>query len=101
MLYDLKCYENISINTLYGCYSRYLTDDIWFIYLHVQKISKQTDSTAEVLFEKKGGAGIITLNRPKALNAINFSMIRQIYPQIKVSSCISTHPLYICIQNQF
>ncbi|XP_067994010.1 3-hydroxyisobutyryl-CoA hydrolase, mitochondrial isoform X2 [Melanerpes formicivorus] len=47
------------------------------------KMSKHTDSTAEVLLEKKGCAGVITLNRPKALNAINISMIRQIYPQIK------------------
>ncbi|XP_075286073.1 3-hydroxyisobutyryl-CoA hydrolase, mitochondrial [Opisthocomus hoazin] len=47
------------------------------------KMHKQTDSTAEVLLEKRGGAGIITLNRPKTLNALNFSMIQQIYPQIK------------------
>ncbi|NXF38369.1 HIBCH protein, partial [Nyctibius bracteatus] len=47
------------------------------------KMSKHTDSTAEVLLEKRGDAGIITLNRPKALNAVNLSMIRQIYPQIK------------------
>lgn len=76
----------------------YLTGDICFIYLflHAQKMSKQTDSTAEVLLEKKGGAGIITLNRPKALNALNLPMIQKIYPQIKVSSPTSTHPLYIC-----
>ncbi|NXD85710.1 HIBCH protein, partial [Halcyon senegalensis] len=47
------------------------------------KMSKHTDSTAEVLLEKRGCAGIITLNRPRVLNALNFSMIRQIYPQIK------------------
>ncbi|XP_051478927.1 3-hydroxyisobutyryl-CoA hydrolase, mitochondrial isoform X3 [Apus apus] len=47
------------------------------------KMSKHTDLTGEVLLEKKGGAGIITLNRPKALNALNHSMIQQIYPQIK------------------
>ncbi|NWX48534.1 HIBCH protein, partial [Steatornis caripensis] len=47
------------------------------------KMCKHTDSTAEVLLEKRGGAGIITLNRPRTLNALNFSMIQQIYPQIK------------------
>ncbi|NXX79488.1 HIBCH protein, partial [Urocolius indicus] len=47
------------------------------------KMSKHTNSTAEVVFEKKGSAGIITLNRPKALNALSFSMIQQIHPQIK------------------
>ncbi|XP_010142375.1 PREDICTED: 3-hydroxyisobutyryl-CoA hydrolase, mitochondrial, partial [Buceros rhinoceros silvestris] len=47
------------------------------------KMSAHTDSTAEVVLEKRGGAGIITLNRPKVLNALSFSMIQQIYPQIK------------------
>lgn len=37
----------------------------------------------EVVMEKVGKAGVITLNRPKVLNALNLSMIRQIYPQLK------------------
>lgn len=47
-------------------------------------MSKHTDAAAEVLLERKGCAGVITLNRPKFLNALNLSMIRQIYPQLKV-----------------
>ncbi|CAL8240618.1 unnamed protein product [Merluccius merluccius] len=37
----------------------------------------------EVLMEKVGRAGVITLNRPKALNALNLPMIRLLYPQLK------------------
>ncbi|XP_070770804.1 3-hydroxyisobutyryl-CoA hydrolase, mitochondrial [Enoplosus armatus] len=37
----------------------------------------------EVLLEKVGSAGVITMNRPKVLNALNLTMIRQIYPQLK------------------
>ncbi|KAF5903386.1 3-hydroxyisobutyryl-CoA hydrolase, mitochondrial, partial [Clarias magur] len=40
-------------------------------------------ASAEVLLEKVERAGVITLNRPKALNALNLSMIRLIYPQLK------------------
>ncbi|XP_065108173.1 3-hydroxyisobutyryl-CoA hydrolase, mitochondrial [Paramisgurnus dabryanus] len=38
---------------------------------------------SEVLFENVGNAGVITLNRPKALNALNLTMIRHILPQLK------------------
>lgn len=49
-----------------------------------QKLSAHTDAAGEVLLERRGCAGVITLNRPKALNALNLNMIRQIYPQLKV-----------------
>ena len=30
----------------------------------------------EILFERRGAAGIVTLNRPKALNAVTHGMVR-------------------------
>ncbi|CAH6791610.1 Hibch [Phodopus roborovskii] len=46
------------------------------------RMSMHTEA-AEVLLERRGCAGVITLNRPKFLNALSLSMIRQIYPQLK------------------
>ncbi|KAG1693162.1 3-hydroxyisobutyryl-CoA hydrolase, mitochondrial [Nymphon striatum] len=37
----------------------------------------------DVIFESEKNNRIITLNRPKAMNALNLSMIRKMYPQIK------------------
>ncbi|MGO1117211.1 enoyl-CoA hydratase/isomerase family protein [Rhodovibrionaceae bacterium A322] len=34
----------------------------------------------EILFEKKGQIGLVTLNRPKALNALTLNMIREFQP---------------------
>lgn len=40
------------------------------------------DEEPEVLFERRGVAGVITLNRPKALNALTLGMVRSIHPQL-------------------
>lgn len=37
---------------------------------------------AEILFEVKGAAGVITLNRPKALNAFTLNMMHALHPQL-------------------
>lgn len=37
---------------------------------------------AEVLFEERGAAGIITLNRPQALNAFGIATVRAMRPQL-------------------
>src|SRR6185295_6583629 len=40
------------------------------------------NSTPEILFERRGAAGIITLNRPKALNAVTLGMVRAMTRQL-------------------
>ncbi|XP_040331592.1 3-hydroxyisobutyryl-CoA hydrolase, mitochondrial isoform X4 [Herpailurus yagouaroundi] len=45
--------------------------------------SMHMDAAGEVLLERRGCAGVITLNRPKFLNALNLNMVRHIYPQLK------------------
>lgn len=42
-----------------------------------------SSSAEDVILEKFGTKGVITLNRPKALNALNLSMIKKIYPKLK------------------
>lgn len=39
--------------------------------------------SGDVLFEIKGHAGLITLNRPRALNALTLTMVREITPVLK------------------
>ncbi|KAH0555063.1 3-hydroxyisobutyryl-CoA hydrolase, mitochondrial isoform X1 [Cotesia glomerata] len=37
----------------------------------------------DVLFKEINGKGIVVLNRPKQLNALNLSMVKKIYPKLK------------------
>jgi hypothetical protein len=39
---------------------------------------------AEVLVDRLKGKKILTLNRPKALNALNLSMVRKLYAELEV-----------------
>src|SRR3954463_4582890 len=38
--------------------------------------------TPEILFERRGAAGVVTLNRPQALNAVTHDMVRALARQL-------------------
>src|SRR6059036_3931893 len=40
------------------------------------------DSPSDILFERHGTAGVVTLNRPHALNALNHAMVRALAEQL-------------------
>jgi enoyl-CoA hydratase len=41
----------------------------------------------EILFERRGTAGVVTLNRPKALNAVTLGMVRALARQLAEWAC--------------
>uniref|UniRef100_A0A3Q3D7Y0 3-hydroxyisobutyryl-CoA hydrolase n=1 Tax=Hippocampus comes TaxID=109280 RepID=A0A3Q3D7Y0_HIPCM len=53
----------------------------WFVFSSWLQMSSRVEP--EVLLEKVCRTGVITLNRPKVLNALNLTMIQSIYPQLK------------------
>ena len=46
----------------------------------------------EILFERVGAAGIVTLNRPQALNAVTFGMVGALTRQLMYLAALWTEP---------
>ncbi len=42
----------------------------------------QVNTISEILFERRGAAGVVTLNRPQALNAVTHAMVRALRAQL-------------------
>lgn len=51
--------------------------------VHMRPMSAAMSTDKTVIATDHGDKGVITLNRPKALNAINLDMVRQIYGHLK------------------
>ena len=49
-----------------------------------QPVQEVPDSAAEVLFERRGRLGIMTLNRPKAVNALTAGMVSAMLEQLRL-----------------
>ncbi|EEZ97382.1 3-hydroxyisobutyryl-CoA hydrolase, mitochondrial isoform X1 [Tribolium castaneum] len=45
-------------------------------------LRKMSSVADDVIFDNVGDKGVITLNRPKALNALNLSMVNKLYPTL-------------------
>ncbi|XP_059489615.1 3-hydroxyisobutyryl-CoA hydrolase, mitochondrial [Neocloeon triangulifer] len=52
-------------------------------HVSLQALRRMYTATDEVVVQTIGDKGVITLNRPKALNALNLNMIRQITPVLE------------------
>lgn len=53
------------------------------IYFPINLVRKMSTEENDVLFEEVNDKGIIILNRPKALNSLNLSMVNKIQPKLK------------------
>ncbi|XP_074599436.1 3-hydroxyisobutyryl-CoA hydrolase, mitochondrial-like isoform X2 [Brevipalpus obovatus] len=62
----LPCNKHTSWNTLYPIGKRMMSSE-----------------EEEVILTKDGNKGVIVLNRPKQLNALNLTMTRKLYPQLR------------------
>jgi enoyl-CoA hydratase len=47
-----------------------------------ERVSAAQGDEADILFERRGTAGLVTLNRPQALNAVSLAMVRALTRQL-------------------
>ncbi|CAN7981083.1 unnamed protein product [Ixodes pacificus] len=67
--------------TTFGLAKRFLKNQT---NLHLHPVRAMSTEAGNVIAERVGNKGVLTLDRPRSLNALSLSMIRQIYQTLKV-----------------
>ena len=60
---------------------------------------KMSTDSDEVVLDVVKGKGVIRLNRPKALNALNLNMINKMFPVLQVSPITVSFPVEMSFIN--
>ncbi|KAM6174701.1 3-hydroxyisobutyryl-CoA hydrolase, mitochondrial [Erethizon dorsatum] len=74
---------HMTVLTVFFLCFRFSSSKRTSIILQHLSTSGRAEAGGAVLLDRKGCAGVITLNRPKFLNALTLPMVQQIYQQIK------------------
>ena len=72
--------KHLSVGIWCDLYQRF--DSVFLLFFSQRMCSNGVE---DVLLQKVKDKGLITLNRPRALNALTLGMIRQIHPKLVVS----------------
>lgn len=82
---DASCFQHLILNNNNSSYDCYNNNNNILISRRMASSSSSPASSPsdDVILTRTGNKGIITLNRPKALNALNLPMCKLIYTQLR------------------
>uniref|UniRef100_A0A1I7WC70 3-hydroxyisobutyryl-CoA hydrolase n=1 Tax=Heterorhabditis bacteriophora TaxID=37862 RepID=A0A1I7WC70_HETBA len=61
-------------------------------------LANLSTSASEIQVEKEGSKRVVTLHRPKALNALNLNMVRELFPRLRVSGFLCSFCIVLNVE---
>lgn len=80
--------EEVSVR----CLAREGAESLTWVQPVCALVSFRQGADAEVLFGAVGNAKLVTLNRPRALNALSMTMVREMHPQLDAWCAVTDSP---------